>query len=159
MHLFFIFVDVGIIFAYLVIERTVSMTQPSEGSVFQKILSFIKNSYVRIRGRFAEPLPLGLTEFNDWSNSIILAYDLPGNDSTYFTLAVMILHMPAGLDAYPKCKVAAQVRKAMSNQVVSQVIQDLKAKQEAAIKAAQQPVEATTQPATAASTDVQQQPV
>jgi hypothetical protein len=133
------------------------MTPANKSLVFQKVYSFLKNAYVRIRGRFTSPLPLGLTEFNTWTDSIINAYGLPDNDSTYFTLAVMILHMPANLDAFPKAKVAAQVRKAMSNQVVSQVIQDLKAKQEAAIKAAQQPVEATTQPATAASTDVQQQ--
>lgn len=76
-------------------------------------------------------LPIGITEFDKWAKDIIDTYGFPDNDSIKFSMAVMILHLSATTAYKPKRYFALATLKGMSNQVVSQVIQDLKAKQQA----------------------------
>jgi hypothetical protein len=89
----------------------------------------------RIKSYLPTPLPKGVSEFTVWSNSIIEQAGAPNNDSVKFALATMVLHLSTEQDAYPKEKLAKRLRKAMANQVVSQVINDLKDKQAAEQKA------------------------
>lgn len=109
-----------------------------------KVLKTIKQWFNKVVGVFPTALPRGMTEWEQWVSSVISTYDLPDNDSFRFSLAVMVLHLDSTSDVKPKYYFAKAIRKAMSNQVVSQVIQDAKAKQEAAVKAAKQQAEATT---------------
>lgn len=76
-------------------------------------------------------LPAGIAEFDAWANDVIQLAGAPNNDSVKFSLAVMILHAGQDEDALPKNLFAKRLRKAMANQVVSQIINDLKAKQDA----------------------------
>ena len=98
----------------------------------------VKILFNKLLGLFPTALPIGLTEFNTWASSIIDTYDFPDNDSVRFSLAVMIMHLPSDKSSVRKSLIASQLHKGASNQVAAAVVQDLKAKQEAAQKAAAQ---------------------
>lgn len=100
----------------------------------------IKRYYALAAAFFPSPLPRGMTEFKTWSSSIISTYNLPDNDSVRFSLAVMVLHLDSTNAFKPKRFFGLSALKGMSNQVVSQVIQDLKAKQQAEAIAVQSAV-------------------
>jgi len=107
-----------------------------------------KRFFKRVEGFIPTRLPVGLSEYERWTASIIDTYGFPANDSIRFSLSVMILHM-GSTEAYkPKRYFALSLHKAMANQVVSQVINELKAKQEADRRA-----EALPLPAPAATND------
>lgn len=76
-------------------------------------------------------LPVGLTEFQTWSQSIL---DLSGNyadkDSMTFAIASMVIHLPAGKAYCSKNHFVAGLRKSAANQVASQVFQDIKERQQ-----------------------------
>lgn len=93
----------------------------------------------------SDMLPRGLAEFETWAKEIIELAGAPDNDSVRFALATMVLHLGTEDDTYPKEGFAKRLRKAMANQVVSQVINELKAKQEADRLAEQQALEAKQQ--------------
>jgi hypothetical protein len=95
----------------------------------------LKKAVSRFRALFPSRLPQGVTEFETWSDSIIELYGAPNNDSVKFSIAVMVLHLPSTTAYKSKEFFGRSLYKAMSNQVVSQVIQDLKTKQEQAKQA------------------------
>lgn len=99
------------------------------------IILKVKRLYHHAAALVPTKLPRGLKEFDDWANSVIDLYGAPNNDSVKFTLAVMILHLGETTSHKPKLYFGRALGKTMSNQVVSQIIQDLKSKQEAARKA------------------------
>lgn len=105
-------------------------------------MSLIKNKLVKylnqVLGLFPSPLPVGMTAFQSWMNSIIQSYDIPDNDSSRFALATMILHLSSTTSSKPKIHFARSMRKAMANQVAAAVMQDLKDKQAAAAAKAQE---------------------
>jgi hypothetical protein len=76
-------------------------------------------------------LPVGIEEFNAWSDDIINLAGAPANDSLKFALAAMILSLPPGEDKYAKADIVKRVRKGMANQVASHVMWELKEKQKA----------------------------
>ncbi len=75
-------------------------------------------------------LPVGLTEFYTWSNSII---DLAGNfadaDSMTWALASQVQHLDHKVDSIPKDYFVRTLRKAAANQIAAQVFVDIKEKQ------------------------------
>lgn len=83
------------------------------------------------------PLPIGMTEFDTWANSIL---DLSGrfadDDSLKFALASMIIHLGPQRSAVPKNYFVRSLKKGAANQVASQIFQDIKSKQQAALEAA-----------------------
>lgn len=99
------------------------------------LLLKIKKLFSKLKGLFPTSLPVGMTEFDDWSNRIIQTYDFPDNDSVRFTLATMILHSNETDDVKPDKYFAKKVKKGMANQVAAGMIQELKAKHEAKAKA------------------------
>ena len=112
----------------------------------------IKKLWARTRALFPSKLPVGLTEFNTWSDSIIELYNAPNNDSVKFSLAVMVLHLPPTTAYKSKEYFGRSLTKGAANEVASYVMQDLKTKQQEAIKAAQaKSVEATVISITEAS--------
>lgn len=105
-----------------------------------------KRFFKKILARLPTKLPLGAQEFNEWASDIIFTFNLPDNDSTKWTLAVMSLHLDNSavlkvgtvVASMPKAYFGVLVTKAMCNQVASQVIQDLKNKQADEAKKAQE---------------------
>lgn len=91
----------------------------------QKLKKFLN----KIRFFFPSSLPVGMTEFYVWADSIIDAYGLPNNDSSQFALATMILHLDSTSDSKPKRYFGKAALKSMSNQIAAGVMQDLKQKQ------------------------------
>lgn len=90
------------------------------------------------------PLPVGMTEFEEFSNRILtLAGKYADEDSMKFALASIIIHADASKGSLPDSYFLERLRKSAANQVASQVFQDIKAKQAAAQEAAKQ-VEDTT---------------
>lgn len=110
------------------------------------------------------PLPVGMTEFNTWADSII---DLSGQfadpDSMKFAISSIIMHLDSTRSFVPKHYFVKCLRKVAANQVAGQVFQDIKTRQqEAALKAqaeaAAKTVEATTPPVEASNVPTTQTP-
>lgn len=99
-----------------------------------KIFQFTVKFFSKLKTFFPSPLPVGMAEFDVWSQSIIDAYVLPDNDSTRFALATMILHAGSSEAYKPKRFFGLCVKKSMANQIAGGVMQDLKKKQEDRIK-------------------------
>ena len=102
-----------------------------------------------IRSLFPSKLPQGMTEFETWAKDIIELAGIPDNDSTRFAVAVSILHLDATSAFKPKHYFVKTLIKGAASQVAGGVMQELKEKQQAAVKAEQekQLAEATAQPA------------
>ncbi len=104
----------------------------------------------RLLSHFPTKLPVGLTEFNDWSDSIIeLSGNFADSDSMKYAIASNLIHLPHTKAYVAKSYFVNSLRKAAANQVASQVFHDIKIKQEerakqltaeaAALKAAECP--------------------
>lgn len=101
-------------------------------TIISKIKQFFKDLT-----EFKRPqkLPQGVTEFNAWAGDIISHYGLPDNDSVRFMLATMILHAKEDAAYLSKEYFGKRALKSAANQVAAGVMQDLKEKQTAKIKA------------------------
>lgn len=102
----------------------------------------------RILAYLPTKLPIGMTDFHNWADSIIdLTGPIADANSLKWALAVAILHLGETAAYKPKMYFVHRLLKGASNQVVSQVIQDIKNAQKAAAEAAskelQNQVEAT----------------
>jgi|SRR5271165_1570934 len=105
----------------------------------------------RLLSYLPSKLPVGLTEFHAWADSIIeLAGKYADEDSLKFTLATMIIHLDSKRGSVPKSLFVDSLRKAAANQVAGQIFQDIKTKQQEAQNAAKL-AEATAQPTAAQS--------
>lgn len=93
-------------------------------------------------------LPVGLTEFHNFSDSIIeLSGEYADRDSLKFAIATMILHAGEARGSLSKQYFVRRLRKVAANQVAGQVFTDIKEKQKAAqeaMKAGIKQVEDTT---------------
>lgn len=116
-------------------------------TLFQKLKSFFKK--ITDSPKRPVPLPIGMSDFNTWAESIVALSGLPDNDSVRWSLAIMILHLPAEKARVPKQYLADCLRKSAANQVAAGVVQELKTKQEQA-KAAQEAAQTQAAEATAA---------
>lgn len=96
----------------------------------------VKQIINRFLGLFPSRLPVGMTEFDKWAKSVIEMSPLPYNDSTVFSLATMVLHLPATTNYKSKEYFIRSLHKAAANQIAAGVMQDLKEKQRAAQEAA-----------------------
>lgn len=84
----------------------------------------------RLLSYLPSKLPVGLTQFNTFADSIIeLSGQYADDDSMRFAIASMIIHLPAGKATVPKAFFVNGLRKSAANQVASQVFQDVKTKQ------------------------------
>lgn len=97
----------------------------------------------RILSYLPTPLPVGLSEFHKWADSIIeLSGEYADPDSMKQALANMIIHAsPAKASDTPRSHVPKQffvkgLRKGAANQVASYVFQEIRTKQVAALEAA-----------------------
>jgi hypothetical protein len=96
--------------------------------LLKKILSYLPTK-----------LPVGLTEFNTWADSIIeLSGQFADRDSMVFAISSILIHADSKYGALPKKYFVDRLRKSAANQVASQAFQDIKQRQDTAIKAEQQ---------------------
>lgn len=99
-----------------------------------KLRLLIKN----LLSYLSTPLPVGLAEFNKWSDDIIdLSGDFADRESMKYAIASNLIHLPHTVSSKPKQYFIRTMRKAAANQVASQVFQDIKFKQQQAVEAAQ----------------------
>ncbi len=115
-----------------------------------KFISTVNKSLVKLSHFLPHPLPVGVSEFERWSASIINTYGYPDNDSVRFALCTMVMHLGPTAAFKPKRYFALCLHKGMATQIAHSVMQELKAKQQAE---AQKQSEATVQ---AAASDVAQ---
>lgn len=85
----------------------------------------------RILAYFPSRLPVGMTEFNTWADSIVeLTGPLADKTSMMFALASILIHADSKHGALPKKYFVDRLIKSAANQVASQIFQDIKAEQE-----------------------------
>lgn len=104
----------------------------------------LKILWLRLLSYLPSKLPQGVTELEVWSKSIITAYNMPDNDSVKFALCTAIMHLDSTAAYKPKSYFGKLLIKGAASQVAASVFQELKLKQQEAIKAVQQQ-EATQQ--------------
>lgn len=76
-------------------------------------------------------LPVGLQEFNDFTDSIIrISGEYADRDSMVFAIASMVIHLDSKKGYVRKNQIVQMLRKSAANQVASQVFQDIKTKQD-----------------------------
>jgi hypothetical protein len=106
----------------------------------------ILKKYTRILLAYIpEVLPQGMTEFNKWADDIIELSGMPKNDSIKFALSAMIVNLGSTIAYKPKMYFVHCLRSAAARQVASQVFHDIKATQTAALRAAAESKEVTTE--------------
>ena len=124
-------------------------------NIISNLVTKLKRSVRKLRYFFPSPLPLGVTEFNNWAQSIIDTYNLPNNDTVVGALGVMIAQLGPSEASKPKRYFGMCVRKTMANQVGHSRFQEIKAEynrklaeEKAAIEAAAKNQEVTAPPVT-----------
>lgn len=83
----------------------------------------------RFFGLFPSRLPIGMTEFKEWADSVLELAKLPANDSMYFALATAVLHADS-LAAYKSKEYFVRtLLKGAANQIAAAQMQELKERQ------------------------------
>lgn len=92
------------------------------------------------------PLPMGRKEFEEWSDRIIAGALIPGDggdprpliEGQKFALANMIMHLGPTESHKPDAYFVHSLRKVVCNQIAHAIYQELKGKQQARAKAAEE---------------------
>jgi hypothetical protein len=107
-------------------------------TTINKIKAFFQHEEEVVRNELGEiehALPVGLSEFKTWADTIVAKSKAPDNDSTRWTLAAIVLELKHDVDAVSHEFMLRRLNKAMANQVASAYMYDLKQKQAAEEKA------------------------
>lgn len=107
----------------------------------KNIVSKIKKVINQVLGLIPSPLPVGMTEFNQWSDSIINTYNLPGTErDKRYMLASMIIRFGETTAFKSKFFFFLALRSAAAKQIAganfAMIRQEQQAEQAAAIAAA-----------------------
>ncbi len=103
-----------------------------------KLIKKVSKPFRLLVSLFPTALPVGMTAFNAWADDIIDLYSFPNNDSIKFSLASMVMHLGPTTAFKPKFHFFLMVRSGMSKQIAAATFQEIKNKQEALAKAAQE---------------------
>lgn len=103
-----------------------------------KFIKTVVRCWRQLRGLFPSALPVGLSEFNVWSQSIADTYVLPTTniDSIKFTLATSIMHLDATAARKPKYWFVLLVRASAAKQIAGAAFTEIKERSKAAQAAA-----------------------
>ncbi len=96
-----------------------------------KTLKTIRRIFNLVKSFIPTRVPIGTAEFESFAKDIIELSGAPDNDSTRWALGFMVIHGASDQAYKPKRYFVKCLIKTMSNQICSQVVNDLKAKQEA----------------------------
>ncbi len=105
-------------------------------NMLQKIKKVLKVLLLQVTSNFKMTLPVGLTEFEQWAQDIIVLSKAPDNDSVRFALASIIINLKHDQPKQSKKYCAGILIKGMATQVASSVFHEMKVKQAEAAKAA-----------------------
>lgn len=101
----------------------------------KKIQTKLSKLLAQLLSLLPSPLPVGMTEFEEFSNSVIeLSGEYADRDSMKYAIASMIIHLGPQRSHVAKNYFVRSLRKAAANQIASQVFQDIKRKQDEAAK-------------------------
>lgn len=106
-----------------------------------KKLSALKNAIkqfiLKILSFIPTPLPVGMTEYNKWMDSVLnLVGPIADKTSMTWLISNEIMHIKSGTDRVPKRYFVKVLRKFAANQLAASVVNQIKEQQEAARKAA-----------------------
>jgi len=106
----------------------------------KNVFNKIKRLYKQLAGRLPSPLPVGINEFNAWCDDIKATYDLPtqSDDDIRFTCAAVIMRFNEIADAKPKYFFVRAMRSGAAKQIAGYAFGEVKNRQQAAYKAAQE---------------------
>jgi hypothetical protein len=98
-----------------------------------------------IAGLFPTAIPVGMTEFEQWAQSIEDTYRLPTNnkDSIRFSLATSIMHLGPTAAYKPKLYFALVLKAGAAKQIAGATFQDIKQRQQQAAANQAKPSEVT----------------
>lgn len=85
---------------------------------------------LKVLSFYPKKLPVGLTEFNAWSDEIVELTNFADPISLKFAIASMVIHLPANTGRVSQNHFVRGLRKSAANQVASQIFQDIKVEQE-----------------------------
>jgi len=102
------------------------------------VLNWIETLWLKLTSYFETNLPVGMTEFHDWAEKIIkLTGPLADVASMKYVLANQVLGLRPEVSKVPLNYFVKTLRKAAANQITSQDVQDIRAAQQEALKAAE----------------------
>lgn len=111
----------------------------------------------RLLSLLSTALPVGMTELDAFISDVIeLSGEYADRDSMAFAICSMIIHLGPQRSHVPKNYFVRSLRKVAANQVASQVFQDVKKRQDEAVKAAQ--IAAAKQEETASEQQINESP-
>lgn len=94
----------------------------------EKFKERLHHLWLRCLGVFPHALPVGRSEFDEFSGRIFRAYNLPRSEGYVQAVATMIMHLPPQAHKAPPLYFARSIKKAMSNEVAFNIIQEQKQK-------------------------------
>lgn len=99
----------------------------------------IKKLVNQLLGFRSSPLPVGMTEFNSWAQSIVDTYEMPTQDLTSIrnTLAAAIINLKQTVDSLPKYYFVKLIRAAAAKQVAGDVFYEIQMAKRKAYEEAQ----------------------
>lgn len=99
-----------------------------------------------IRGLFPQALPVGMSAFDTWANSLVSTYTLPTQDMTTIKFVLSTLIMRLGQTTAYKSNLyfVLAIKAGAAKQVAAAAFQDIKTKQEEQQKAAEVTAQAVT---------------
>lgn len=106
----------------------------------------IKKKLIQLRYKFDSKLPIGVTEFNEFCDSIIHTYDLPDFLSYRHSIATMIMHLGETATHKPKAWFAKCITNAMAKEVAFEMIQKLKKEMQEKFEAEKKALEEKKEP-------------
>lgn len=86
----------------------------------------------KVLGRLPTQLPIGVTSFEAFVNSIFETYDIPNLNSYKHAVATMIMHLGPDQDKKSKYHFARAIRKAQANEIAYQTMQNIRLEEEKA---------------------------
>jgi hypothetical protein len=102
------------------------------------MLSKLKKLLKQVRARFPSKLPVGMSEFDAWADSIIDTYTLAtkNKDSIKFTLATSVMHLKEKDAFIPKHHFYLILEAAAAKQIAGATFMQIKERAASAEKAA-----------------------
>lgn len=97
----------------------------------RRIQAKIRLFFEKIKGRFEEPIPLGLTGMRAFSADVLRIYEIPDFPSYRHAIAAMIMHMGDASIMIRKKDVARKLKKAMANQIAYSIIENIRLEEKA----------------------------
>lgn len=108
-----------------------------------KYMNYLKLQVNRLKGLVPHKLPVGMTEFDKFTDFIFTTYDLPDLPSYKHAIAAQVMHLGPQVNYVAPRTFAKSIRKAMANQIAYEVIEKIRLEEKAKQEAESAPPEGT----------------